>query len=307
MTRSVGNVLFELDGEPALDLYERYLGPRSNGLPGSALLFPIQVYDVRRPDSAVVRTVLAIDRDARSMTFAGDVPQGWTAQLMRGNFDRLAAGAADAARQARAALDARYGVRPAKRPFDPGQLHRPAAVDGPAHHDEVEAAGAELGPDTFAARVLLLWRDFATRRIGPLRAAQSDHDGHDPGRGCLNSVGVGVGDRRAQTSCAAGRQGDGRFRIARSRQALELVGAAYEEADRDRRRTDRSMSLMIEELDGFSEPRTDRHRAHQGTAGARSGTGRAEHALRSGARQHVAGPGDVRWRGAPRHLQPAII
>ena len=35
------------------------------------------------------------------MTFAGDVPEGWVAQLMRGNFDRLAAGAAEAARQAR--------------------------------------------------------------------------------------------------------------------------------------------------------------------------------------------------------------
>jgi hypothetical protein len=40
------------------------------------------------------------------MTFAGDVPQGWTAQLMHGNFDRLAEGATDAARQARASLDA---------------------------------------------------------------------------------------------------------------------------------------------------------------------------------------------------------
>src|SRR3984957_19589973 len=110
VTRSVGNVLFELDGEPALDLYERYLGPdESKGPPGSALLFPIQVYDLQRPDSAVVRTVLAIDRDKRSMTFAGDVPQGWTAQLMRGNLDRLAAGAADAARQARSGFDAKHG------------------------------------------------------------------------------------------------------------------------------------------------------------------------------------------------------
>ena len=93
VTKSAGNVLFELDGEPALDLYERYLGPEeSKGLPGSALLFPIQVYDLAAPDSAVVRTVLAIDRETRAMTFAGDVPQGWTAQLMRGNLDRLAAG-----------------------------------------------------------------------------------------------------------------------------------------------------------------------------------------------------------------------
>jgi hypothetical protein len=69
---------FELDGQPALDLYERYLGPEdSKGLPGSALLFPIQVHDANHPDSAVVRTVLAVDHKARSMTFAGDVPQGW--------------------------------------------------------------------------------------------------------------------------------------------------------------------------------------------------------------------------------------
>jgi hypothetical protein len=146
VTRSVGNVLYELDGEPALDLYERYLGPdESKGLPGSALLFPIQVYDLQRPDSAVVRTVLAIDRDKRSMTFAGDVPQGWTAQLMRGNLDRLAAGAADAARQARSGFDAKHG--------DPCLSILISCIGrrllmGQRTIDEIEAAGAELGPDT---------------------------------------------------------------------------------------------------------------------------------------------------------------
>jgi hypothetical protein len=62
------------------------------------------------------------------MTFAGDVPQGWTAQLMHGNFDRLAEGAADAARQARVSLDASQG----EHQFDPDQLHWPAAADGAA-------------------------------------------------------------------------------------------------------------------------------------------------------------------------------
>jgi hypothetical protein len=101
VTKSAGNVLFELDGEPALDLYERYLGEEeSKGLPGTALLFPLRIYDPEHPDHDVVRTILAVDRDTRTMTFAGDVPQGWNAQFMRGNFDRLAAGAADAARQA---------------------------------------------------------------------------------------------------------------------------------------------------------------------------------------------------------------
>jgi hypothetical protein len=146
VTKSAGNVLFELDGEPALDLYERYLGPdEARGLPGSALLFPIQVYDLDHPDSAVVRTVLAVDRDARSMTFAGDVPQGWSAQLMRGNFDRLAAGAADAARQARSGLngkdsDGRFSILVSC-------IGRRLLM-GQRTADETEAAGVELGPDT---------------------------------------------------------------------------------------------------------------------------------------------------------------
>jgi len=139
-------VLFELDGEPALDLYERYLGPEeAEGLPGSALLFPIQVYDAARPDSAVVRSVLAVDRAARSMIFAGDVPQGWTAQLMRGNFDRLAAGAADAARQARTGL----GVADAGQRFSilVSCIGRRLLM-GQRATDEAEAAGAGLGADT---------------------------------------------------------------------------------------------------------------------------------------------------------------
>ena len=101
ISRSRGNVLFEFDGKPALDLYERYLGEdESRGLPGTGLLFPLRIFNPQRPDHDIVRTILAVDRQARSMTFAGDVPEGWTAQLMRGNFDRLAAGSAMAARQA---------------------------------------------------------------------------------------------------------------------------------------------------------------------------------------------------------------
>jgi hypothetical protein len=100
VTRSTGNELFELDGKPALDLYERYLGEEAEGLPGTALLYPLKIWDPERLSSDVVRTVLAVNRDARSMIFAGDVPQGSRAQLMRGEFTRLAAGATEAARHA---------------------------------------------------------------------------------------------------------------------------------------------------------------------------------------------------------------
>jgi hypothetical protein len=146
VTRSNGNILFEVDGEPALDLYERYLGEEdSKELPGSALLFPIQVYDPARPDSAVVRTVLAVDNVARSMTFAGDVPQGWTAQLMRGTFDRLADGAADAARQAVARLGANQSDQQLS--ILVSCIGRRLLM-GQRTTDEIEAAGAELGVGT---------------------------------------------------------------------------------------------------------------------------------------------------------------
>ncbi len=68
-------------------------------LPGSALLFPLQIDDPQRAGRDVMRTILAVDREKRTMTFAGDMPPGWTAQLMRVHFDRLADGAATAARQ----------------------------------------------------------------------------------------------------------------------------------------------------------------------------------------------------------------
>lgn len=141
VTRSEGNVLFELDGEPALDLYIRYLGEEAEGLPGTALLFPLQVRDPNCPDREIVRTVLAVDRTERTMTFAGDVPQGWEAQLMRGNFDHLANGAADASRSAIAGSTAAGSDIAAILVSCIGRR----LLMGQRVTDELEAAGAILG------------------------------------------------------------------------------------------------------------------------------------------------------------------
>lgn len=100
ITRASGNVLYELDGRPALDLYVDYLGELAEGLPATGLLFPLSIsspVDGRE----VVRTILAVDDESRSLTFAGDVPEGATAQLMQAHFDRLVSGAEEAARHAR--------------------------------------------------------------------------------------------------------------------------------------------------------------------------------------------------------------
>jgi hypothetical protein len=97
ITRAEGNLLYELDGQPALELYKRYLGERATGLPATALLFPLAVRVPGADDRELVRTVLAVDEAAQSMTFAGDVPQGSAARLMRANLDRLIDGARTAA------------------------------------------------------------------------------------------------------------------------------------------------------------------------------------------------------------------
>lgn len=102
ITRSEGNVLYELDGQPALALYKKYLGEHAAGLPATGLLFPLAV---RQPSGVeLTRTILGVDEAAQSLTFAGDVPQGAMARLMKANFDRLVDGAHGAADQSRMSL-----------------------------------------------------------------------------------------------------------------------------------------------------------------------------------------------------------
>lgn len=89
VTRSRANVLFELDGSPALPLYKQYLGERAAGLPATALLFPLELRASATDPEALVRTVLAVNEADGSMTFAGDLPEGSFVRLMHANFDRL--------------------------------------------------------------------------------------------------------------------------------------------------------------------------------------------------------------------------
>jgi hypothetical protein len=104
VTRSRGNVLYELDGRSALDLYKRYLGENAAGLPASGLLFPLAVRTGGDREPAVVRTILCVDEEEQSLVFAGDVPTGSYARLMKANFDRLIDGAVGAARTSREAV-----------------------------------------------------------------------------------------------------------------------------------------------------------------------------------------------------------
>jgi hypothetical protein len=88
VTQSEKNVLYALDGRPALDLYKEYLGLYAEQLPGSALHFPLSL-QLDKGTRKVVRTILSVNENDKSMTFAGNIPQGMSVRLMKANADTL--------------------------------------------------------------------------------------------------------------------------------------------------------------------------------------------------------------------------
>ncbi|WP_304156174.1 FIST signal transduction protein [Mesonia mobilis] len=99
ITKSKDNILYEIDGLPALDLYKKYLGEKALDLPHSALLFPLNI-KAEGKDLPVVRTILNIDEDEKSMIFAGDIPEQSKVQLMMASVDAIVVGAGEAAKKA---------------------------------------------------------------------------------------------------------------------------------------------------------------------------------------------------------------
>ncbi|MBI3902725.1 MAG: FIST C-terminal domain-containing protein [Nitrosomonadales bacterium] len=140
VTRSSGNVVSEIDGQPALTLYKKYLGPLARDLPGSGLRFPLSVR-ANKESEPIIRTLLSVSENARSLTFAGDVPEGHLCKLMRTRLDALiesAGMAAATAAQPHAGTGLGLVVSCVGRRLVLGQLIE----------EELEAARKKLGPQT---------------------------------------------------------------------------------------------------------------------------------------------------------------
>ncbi|MCD8439455.1 FIST signal transduction protein [Tenacibaculum finnmarkense] len=88
VTKSKGNILYELDNKPALNLYKKYLGDKSKELPGAALLYPLKVKSTNNKQS-IVRTILNINEADNSMILAGDILENSKVQLMMTNVDNI--------------------------------------------------------------------------------------------------------------------------------------------------------------------------------------------------------------------------
>lgn len=144
VTRCAGNVLFELDGEPALAVYRRYLGDYARDLPASGLLFPFAMLGEDHGAVGLIRTILGIDEAAGSLTLAGEIlPDGYL-KLMHASTDRLVDGAETAAR---AALAMAAGSSLALLVSCVGRK----LVMGNRVDEEIEAVAAVLGRQTTLA------------------------------------------------------------------------------------------------------------------------------------------------------------
>ncbi|MBF0627124.1 MAG: FIST C-terminal domain-containing protein [Magnetococcales bacterium] len=101
VTRCQGNLLFELDGEPALNVYKRYLGDYAKNLPASGLLFPFEMLGEDHGRLGLIRTILGIDEAAGSLILAGDIDPNGFLRLMHASTDALVNGAEAAAEATR--------------------------------------------------------------------------------------------------------------------------------------------------------------------------------------------------------------
>ena len=101
ITRCEGNILYELDGEPALAIYKRYLGEYAKDLPASGLLFPFSMLGSNHNEVGLIRTILAVNENDGSLTLAGEIDTDGYLKLMHASTDALVSGAETAAEAAR--------------------------------------------------------------------------------------------------------------------------------------------------------------------------------------------------------------
>lgn len=146
VTRCADNMLLELDGEPALEVYKRYLGDYADQLPSSGLLFPFAMLGNDLAASGVVRSILGISEEQGSLTLAGNITEGGYLKLMHASTDALVDGAENAANAAAAMTQG----------YDPGLAILISCVGrklvmGDRTDEEIDAVATVLGRDTVCA------------------------------------------------------------------------------------------------------------------------------------------------------------
>ncbi len=76
VNKSDGNTVYEINGQKALDMYMNYLNVKEEDLPAIGIEYPFMVK--KADGTSVLRAITGIDKEKRSLTFAGSVPAGAT-------------------------------------------------------------------------------------------------------------------------------------------------------------------------------------------------------------------------------------
>lgn len=89
VTRATGNVLYELNGESALNVYKRFLGKHAEKLPAVGVEYPLGLIhpfkDLDGNDHLLLRATMSVDRQQGSIRFAGEIPEGAMVHLTCGD------------------------------------------------------------------------------------------------------------------------------------------------------------------------------------------------------------------------------
>lgn len=108
VTRARGKTVYELNGEPALNVFERFLGQHAEKLPAIGVEYPL---GFTRPleggdhnDHYLLRATMSVNREERSITFAGEIPEGAMVNMTCGDKPSILEAAETAAKQARSAI-----------------------------------------------------------------------------------------------------------------------------------------------------------------------------------------------------------
>ncbi|MCA9489074.1 MAG: FIST C-terminal domain-containing protein [Myxococcales bacterium] len=153
VTRSKGNLLYELDGKPAMERFRAWFGGHTLPSPEH----PFAVFEEGAEDS-YLRAPMPLDPDDGSIVCAGDIPEGAMVQVTEAGRDQILDGARNAMRQA-------VALYPGDQPS--GMLLFSCAarkqVLGTRTHQEIEAL-AEVAGGTLTAGGFYTYGE-----IGPLR------------------------------------------------------------------------------------------------------------------------------------------
>ena len=163
VTRAVGNLLLQLDGEPALNVYKRYLGDYARDLPASGLLFPFELLNGNHDSVGLIRTILGIDESAGGLILAGTVEEGFYLRLMHASTDGLVDGAEQAGAIAAAGTESDAEAAEGNRLALLVSCVGRKLVLGDRVEEEVQAVADRLGAGT------LLTGFYSYGEIGPMR------------------------------------------------------------------------------------------------------------------------------------------